>query len=284
MEFKVYQNKNKPVFLYIHAECLSSFSFKEEVKELKKDFTVILPVLPGHDCCAEQSFESIDQCADEIIAYIDQHYQGHIQVLSGFSMGGQIAVSILSKRNDISDYALIDSAMMQPVKIKNWSAYASVYLPALAKQKWFNKFMYYTIFNDDFAYQEYYHNYQVMQTKNLRQVLEATTSYQMPNNLSHVTCKVAIMVGQREKKAMKHSANMLKEAIPDAEIFMLMNYTHGDFSVGNPNEYIRFVKSWIQNKDIHVRKKVEKIKQQQEGEYMPNWKHILLKMKAKKNA
>ena len=42
MEFKQYINKrNKPVFMYIHGECLSTFSFKIETKELKKDFTVI---------------------------------------------------------------------------------------------------------------------------------------------------------------------------------------------------------------------------------------------------
>ena len=37
MKFKTYSNKNKPVFVYIHGECLSAFSFKEEIKELKKD-------------------------------------------------------------------------------------------------------------------------------------------------------------------------------------------------------------------------------------------------------
>ena len=46
MEFKQYINKrNKPVFMYIHGECLSTFSFKIETKELKKDFTVILPII-----------------------------------------------------------------------------------------------------------------------------------------------------------------------------------------------------------------------------------------------
>ena len=94
MQFKTYVQKNKPVFIYIHGECLSSFSFKEEVKELKKDYTLILPILEGHDSEANQRFPGIEACADEIIAYIDEHYEGHIEVLSGFSMGGQIEMCI----------------------------------------------------------------------------------------------------------------------------------------------------------------------------------------------
>ena len=37
MEFKVYTNKKKPVFLYIHGEYLSTFSFRIQIKELKKE-------------------------------------------------------------------------------------------------------------------------------------------------------------------------------------------------------------------------------------------------------
>ena len=55
MKFKTYSNKNKPVFVYIHGECLSAFSFKEEIKELKKDFQVVLPILDGHDVAADEN-------------------------------------------------------------------------------------------------------------------------------------------------------------------------------------------------------------------------------------
>lgn len=282
MRFKQYPNKNKPVFLYIHGECLSAFSFKEEVKELKKDFTVVLPILDGHGEDHLSSFTSIDKISDEILAYLDEHYHGHIQVLSGFSLGGQIAVHMLSKRPNLCDYAMIESAMMMPVKLRNWSAYASVYTNSLAKQKWFNKFMYYTIFNDDIAVDDYYQNYKMMRKENIKPILDATYAYRMDEAIRHTTCKMAILVGQREKKILKRSANMLHEQVENSEIFMLMNYTHGDFSLGNPREYIRFVKSWVQNKDMQQRKAVKKKKAQQEGELMPNWKHILNKLKAKK--
>lgn len=285
MKFKTYSNKNKPVFVYIHGECLSAFSFKEEIKELKKDFQVVLPILDGHDVAADEEFIDIDTCAIKILDYIDKHFQGHIQVLSGFSLGGQIAVQMLSKRPNLCEYAMIESTMVKPTRIKNWSAYASVYANKLAKQKWFNKFMYYTIFNDDFAFEDYYKNYKCMSKDNIKHVLDAHSTYNLGSQeLKDVTAKVAILVGQREKKAMKKSADLLKSELPNAEIFMLMNFTYGDFSLGNPREYLRFVKSWVQNKDSQQRKKADKIRQEKEGEYMPNWKHLLNKIKEKRAA
>lgn len=282
MQFKTYIQKNKPVYLYIHGECLSAFSFQEEIRELKKDYTLIVPILDGHGSEAQQPFISIQQCAQELLAYINDHYNGHIQVVSGFSLGAQIAVTLLSMKPDLCEYAMIESAMMQPVKLQNWSAYASVYANALARKKWFNKFMYYTVFTDDYAFEDYYRNYQDMTKDNLKCILDAVSSFQLPENLEQVTCKTAILVGQREKKSMKKSADLLKEALPNAQIFMLMNYTHGDFSLGNPREYLRFVKSWVQNKDIQQKRKVRRQKEQQEGEYMPNWKHLMHKIKDKK--
>ena len=117
MQFKTYVQKNKPVYMYIHGECLSAFSFQEEIRELKKDYTLVIPILDGHGSEAHKPFISIQQCATELLAYIQDTYDGHIQVLSGFSLGAQIAVTMLSMKPDLCAYAMIESAMMQPVKL-----------------------------------------------------------------------------------------------------------------------------------------------------------------------
>lgn len=281
MEFKIYKNKNKPLFVYIHGECLSSFSFKKEVDELKKDYTILLPVL-NEQSENHSGFTTIQDAATSIIEYIEQNYDGHVQVLAGFSLGGQIVAEILAKRPDFSEYIMIESVMMKPKKIHSWSDFAAVHLNSLAKNKFFNSFMYYTKFNDDFALEEYYKNYKVMSKETVRNELYATYHYEMPSGLEKVQGKVAILVGQREKKIVKESANLLHEAMPHAQIFVLQNYTHGAFSLGHPQEYIRFVKSWIQEKDKQQRIKERRKKEAEEGQYMPNWKHLLNKMKDKK--
>ena len=277
MEFKQYINKrNKPFFMYIHGECLSTFSFKIETTELKKDFNIILPILGNN-------FQNICIAADEIIDFIDKSCNGHMSVLSGFSLGGQIVTEILNKRPNICSYAIIEEARMKPVKIYNWADLAAFYATPLTRNKLFNSFMYYTKFTKDFAELEHYENFKSLSKETIKNELQATYSYKIPNNLKQVTCQTAIIVGQRVRKSYKQSADLLHEQIPNSHIFMLMNYTHGDFSLGHPEEFIRFVKSWIQKKDIQQRKAATKKQAEDEGEYMPNWKHIVLRLKEKYN-
>ena len=120
MQFKTYMQKNKPVYMYLHGECLSAFSFQEEIRELKKDYTLIVPILDGHGGEAQKPFISIQDCAEQLLSYIQTHFNGHIQVLSGFSLGAQIAVTMLSMKPDLCDYAMLESAMMQTVRMRSW--------------------------------------------------------------------------------------------------------------------------------------------------------------------
>ena len=63
---------------------------------------------------------------------------------------------------------------------------------------------------------------------------------------------------------------------------MLMKYCYGGLSLDHPEEYIRFIKSWVQEKDKQSRIKSEKKQKEQEFEYMPNWKHLLNWYQSKK--
>lgn len=276
MKYKEYKNKNKPVFVYIHGECLSTFCFKTELKELKKDYTVLLPVISGHGDDYNTEFVSIEDCATNILNFINLYYDGHVQVLSGFGLGAQIATTMLSMQPDLCEYAMLESPLMKPMKLKSWSDYTAMYAPALAKNKFYNSFMYYTKFNDDYALDDYYRNYKNMTKENMKTILKAVYSYNIPN-LSKVTAKVALLLGQRESKIYKTSANMIHEQIENSNIYMLMNYTHGDFSLGHPEEFVRFVKSWIQKKDRVIQKKKKQIEESQE--YLPNYKHLINKWK-----
>ncbi|MBB5182766.1 alpha/beta fold hydrolase [Catenisphaera adipataccumulans] len=277
MEYKRYIHKKKPVMMYIHGECLSAFSFKTQVKEFKKDFEIVLPLL-------NDSFTSIQQTAEELIQYIDEQYDGHIQVLAGFSLGAQIVTEMLSQRNDLCEFAMVESALLLPSKLRNWSDLAAVHAPTLSHNKLFNSFMYYAKFSDDAAEHEYYENLKTIPQETLARMYDETYNYQLPDSIKDYTGKLAILVGQRESKKYKESADLLHDKVAGSEIFMLLNYSHGGLSLGHPEEYIRFVKSWVQQKDKQQRKAAKKKQEEEEGEYMPNWKHLLNRYKAKKAA
>ena len=115
MNFKEYgDSKNKTIML-LHGGGLSWWNYRDEVKKLQNSFHVIIPILDGHSD-SDRNFTSIEDNAQEIINYIINKCNGHIHLIGGLSLGGQILLEILSRKNDICDFAIIESALAMPMK------------------------------------------------------------------------------------------------------------------------------------------------------------------------
>ena len=100
---------------------------------------MVLPTLDGHGD-SDAPFISIEENAARLISYIDVHFGGQILAIGGLSLGGQIAVEMLSQRSDICQYALIESALVKPMKLTSaliGPVFGMSY--GLIKQKWFAK-------------------------------------------------------------------------------------------------------------------------------------------------
>ena len=131
--------KNSDVILLLHGGGLSWWNYREAAQRLVERYHVVLPVLDGH-ADSGVTFTTIEDNAARLISCIDAHFGGQVLLLGGLSLGGQIAVEMLSQRKDICRYALIESALVKPSKLT-----ASMIGPTfgmsygLVKQKWFAK-------------------------------------------------------------------------------------------------------------------------------------------------
>lgn len=97
MNFKEYGNKNKDTIMLLHGGGLSWWNYREEAERLQKSYHIIIPILDGHSD-SDRRFTSIEDNAQEIIDYIENNYDGHISLIGGLSLGGQILLEILSKK------------------------------------------------------------------------------------------------------------------------------------------------------------------------------------------
>ena len=108
--------QNKDIVLLLHGGGLSWWNYREVAKLLEKEYHVILPVLDGHGD-SDAPFTTIEDNAARLISYIDAHFGGQILALGGLSLGGQIAVEMLSQRKAICQYAFLGSALGMPMKM-----------------------------------------------------------------------------------------------------------------------------------------------------------------------
>ena len=237
--------QNPHVILLLHGGGLSWWNYREAAQELAERYHVVLPILDGHADSADP-FTTIEDNAARLISYIDTHFGGQILAIGGLSLGGQIAVEMLSQRPDICRYALLESALVKPMKLTHaliGPTFGMSY--GLIKQKWFAKAQADFLGIPKALFDDYYRDTCAISKADMIAFLKANSMYTIKSSLSETAAKVKIMAGSREQKSVRHSAEMLHKAIPGSSMEILPGLHHGDLSLNNPEQYAKILTNWI---------------------------------------
>lgn len=239
-EYGVYQ---KDIVILLHGGGLAPWNFREEAEMLKERYHVIVPVLDGHSG-SDRDFTTIESNASEIIDFIDEKCSGSVFLMGGLSLGGQILVEILSRRPDICKFALMESALVLPMR----ATYAliqptfSLCYP-LVKKRWFAKLQFASLHIKKDYFEEYYRDSAAITKENMIAFLRANSDYPLKAGIEECQTKTMILVGSRESGIMKKSAKILHEKMPNASLEILPGFYHGDLSLNHAQLYIQKVLS-----------------------------------------
>ena len=245
MQVQEYGQQNVDVILLLHGGGLSWWNYREVAAQLAEQYHVVLPVLDGH-ADSDAPFTAIEDNAARLISYIDTHFGGQILAIGGLSLGGQIAVEMLSQRKDICQYALIESALVKPMKMTAaliGLTFGMSY--GLIKQKWFAKLQAEYLGIPKVLFDDYYRDSCKISKADMIAFLKANSIYTIKPNLSATEAKVKIVAGSREQKSIRDSAKLLHQAIPGSSMEILPGLRHGDLSINHPQNYARMLTEWI---------------------------------------
>jgi pimeloyl-ACP methyl ester carboxylesterase len=245
MMFKETDNKNLPTIILLHGGGLSSWSLVNIVNELKHDFHVVTPIIDGHGEDGEEEFKSITDSANKLIDYIDLQYNGKIFAIGGLSIGAQIVTEVLSMRETIAEYAIIESALVYPMK-----GFANMTVPVyklcygLLKKRWFAKMQADTLCVAPDMFERYYQDSMKMTRQSIINMTISNANYELKNSISNTKVKVIIIVGEKEIGIMKKSAKRLHELIAGSKLYIAPNMKHGEISLRYPQKYIELVRCY----------------------------------------
>ena len=245
MKYVEYGLKQNNTIMLLHGGGLAPWNYYEEARQLQNQYHVIVPVLDGHSG-SDKDFTTIENNADEIIAYIDENFQGRIFLICGLSLGGQILTDILAKRKDICKYAIIESALVFPMK----TTYAliqptfSICYPLIKKQ-WFAKLQFKSLRIKESFFEDYYRDSAAITKENLIAFLKANSDYKLKESIKESQAKVLILVGEKESRIMKKSAEFLCEQLPNSTFEVLPKYYHGELSINHASEYVQKIEQFI---------------------------------------
>ena len=234
--------QNPDVVMLLHGGGLSWWNYREAAKRLAEQYHVVLPVLDGH-ADSDAPFTSIEDNAARLISYIDAHFGGQVLLLGGLSLGGQIAVEMLSQRKDICRYALIESALVKPSKLT-----AAMIGPTfgmsygLVRQKWFAKLQADYLGIPKPLFDDYFRATCKIGKADMIAFLKANSLYTIKPSLCETTAKTKIVAGAKEQKSIRDSAKLLREAIPGSRMEILPGLRHGDLSINHPDRYVQMLK------------------------------------------
>ena len=249
MTIVAYGKQNNPIAVLLHGGGLSWWNYREVARLLEKDCHVILPVLDGH-ADSDAAFTTIEDNAARLISYIDTHFGGQITVLGGLSLGGQVALEMLSQRPDICRFALIESATVKPSKLT-----AALIGPTfgmsydLIKQRWFAKMQADYLGIPKALFENYYRDTCAITKADMIAVLKANCTYKIKDGLAETTAKVKIVAGSREQNNILNSAKLIYQAIPGSQLEILPGLRHGDLSINHPERYVQMLKEWREHND-----------------------------------
>lgn len=234
-------NQNRDTVVLLHGGGLSWWNYRDVANLLAEHYHVVLPVLDGHADSADP-FVSIEENAARIIAYIDERLGGQVAAIGGLSLGGQILVEMLSQRPDICRFALIESALVKPMKLTHGligPAFGMSY--GLIRQKWFAKLQFVYLGLPKALFDDYYRDTCKIQKADMIAFLKANSAYTAKPALSQTKAKVTIAAGSREQKSIRDSAKLLHAAIPNSDLRILKGLRHGDLSLSFPERYAAMV-------------------------------------------
>jgi hypothetical protein len=242
MRFKETGKTINPKMIFLHGGGLSAWSLDPVVAMLENKFNVIRPVIDGHAEDGKETFLSIEDSAAKLIDYIDHHCNGKVHLLCGLSIGAQIVTEVLTQREDITDFAVIESALVIPIK-KTTAVMAPINSLSygLIGNKSFSKMQAKALCVPSEKFERYHQDSLKMSKQSLINMVRSNGTYALKQNL--------IVVGQKELGIMKKSAFLLNREIPHSRLFVAKGMKHGELSLKYPERFVELIKELLSTSD-----------------------------------
>ncbi|MGL6106050.1 alpha/beta fold hydrolase [Romboutsia sp.] len=244
MRFYEFGDKSLPNIMLVHGAGWSYWMFLRQAKILESKYHVILPVLDGHGEESDILYSSTEKNADKIIEYIDKNCAGKVFAISGVSLGGQMVVEILSKRNHIADKAIIESGLCIPSpSIYKFGNLVTSLVGGLMFSKSFTKVSL-KLLPKEWRFPEdmkklYLRDIPTMKKENLKKILSTYFKYSLKEELKGCTADTIYWYGSKEMKCIKKSGQLFESYVKRCKVIELEKYAHAQISTYHPDEWAK---------------------------------------------
>jgi len=245
MRYVEYGNQNPETIILLHGGGLSWWNYLDVAKLLSDRFHVVLPMLDGH-AGSDAPFTSIEENAARIITHIDEYFGGKVLAVGGLSLGGQIAVEMLTQRSDVCRFALLECTLVKPSKLAYLLIKPTLGMSyGLIKQKWFAKLQAAYLHIPKKLFNDYFRDTCKIGKEDMIAFLQGNSAYSIKPDLRNAQAKVHIVFGSKEQSSIRTSGKLVNSMIQDSTLEILPGYSHGDLSLNHSDQYAQMLQALI---------------------------------------
>ena len=256
MMFHEFGDRNLPHILLIHGGGNSWWNYLRQARMLSDAYHVILPTLDGHGEECQKDYISTEDSAQQIMGYVKSNCDGKLFAVGGVSLGGQIAIELLSLDSGIAEKAIIDGSICIPQpKLARISAitvklFGKLMFGRSASriQLSLMKKMY-----PNMAYPAEIENYYMEDMPKLPIKTLVTMyrtymgEYRLKDAITESKAQASYIYGEREMGCVKESARLFQKMHPDCTLHEAKGYNHGYLSAYLPLEWMDLVNPFLEN-------------------------------------
>lgn len=253
MRFNTYGNIENPHIMLIHGAGMGWWNFVNYIEELSKLYYVILPTLDGHSEESDTKYISTEYCTKQIINYIEENSCKKLLLLYGLSLGGQVVLEILSTKDNITHFAVVDGSICFPqpflakysiaairlfykLMFSRTSCKIQMFLLGLSRKRSFT----------NIQKQLYIKYLPTVKKETLYSIYKTyMMSYTLKSTIKNTTAKIIYMYGSKEMKCVKQSALMVKNFVSTTSIIEHKGLNHGELALYYPDKFLSTIYSLI---------------------------------------
>lgn len=246
MNFLLCGKKGTPAVLLIHGEAMSAESCYEDIaRALGRKYRVIMACLDGHDPYSDSLFESLTGCCERIEKYIHKRFGGRLWAISGFSLGGTVALELVKRGNIKVSRLHLDAPLCHSPGLKA-IPYTLMFtkgaefikkghkLPDIVVEKVYGK--------GNAGMQKLF--YKDIDMHSVENLCTEMYSYKLSPRLERCRVPVELWCGS-EEKGSKQSARDLEQYIPKMRVRVFKGFGHGQILRAHKRAYVRELKAFL---------------------------------------
>ncbi|MBR5661844.1 MAG: alpha/beta hydrolase [Bacteroidales bacterium] len=243
MDFEVFAREGAPSLLLIPGLGVSFEIFMPLIEQLKEKFRIIAVQVDGFTLGKHTRFTSVDDQAAQVIEYLKENHNGHLDFAYGLSLGGKILSRVLERDEVTIGHSILDAAPLLP--LPRWLVGPLRYYQCLnvwtcyhwtGFWRWVFHSHYFDVLLDECS--------KVYPYGGGRAVLDGYKSVYTNKLESIKGDDIHYWYGTKEAFVAKPQAKHLKNIFPDVQVDVFPKMNHGQLLVDHPDEVANLIMNY----------------------------------------